>query len=494
MVTHTTPLASTHGLRGAIVSVTALDVVAVRRGVGGPAIAFIGAPAEPPTSMAGSTLYQFGSGSIWIVAPLLAPEAPANGLMGVRVATLRLSVPGPLSMDGTDIIVAPADSATLTLVPAPPDPVSGFVNDGTTTTSSLPAQIEFLIGSSDIGVTALGDASFSTLGTSVALTGGLANVAYDAAAKEIVFVYNSAAPTNFLASGASLSGQAAVLGGQYRLPVAETAPTALGAAVTGGVPTAVVAGGLSWRFGSDAVRLGPAQVLAEQGSLGLRALVDRRSFTDAFTMWTAAGSLGGGRPTSLVFIVPRGAILALVQSAVVEARLLFGAAVQAAIDRPLTVAGKPIVLDRLLASYAVTRTSNNITLNLLGLPRPPDPGLPAPPAPPIEVLAIENALLRTNGVVWLTGALTLDGSQAVAGLLLAGMVLRDLLPTLPDPYVSNDQILQRPMLSAGLLAEIGWSNPAAAGIGFTLATPRTGTAAQEPGFRPAIVGRMGSAA
>src|SRR5207248_5552649 len=64
-------------------------------------------------------------------------------------------------------------------------------------------------------------------------------------------------------------------------------------------------------------------------------------------------------------------------------------------------------------------------------------------------------------------AMTLNNTLAVAGLLVAGMVLRDLLPTLPDPYVSNDPILERQTLSAGLLAEIGWPNPSAVGIGFT---------------------------
>ena len=471
--------ASTNGLAASLHEIDPLTLVALRRGAGGAPIALIGAPADPPKGSAGSTLYHFGAGSIWIAAPLLSAQAPANGFMGVKVASLDLVIPGPpAGPPGADIVLGPADTATLSIVPAARDAATGFVNDGTATTATLPASFDLQLAPAGISVTALADAGFTTLGATVALSGGPAGVGWDGAAQEIVFGYGAAQPATLVAAGASLSGQATTLAGQYRLPVAQAAPNALGAATTGGVPTLVVSAGLSWKFGDHSVRLGPAQVLAEQGALGLRALVNQRSFTDAFTMWTAParGGSGSGRPTSLAFTVPRGAILALVQSAVVEARLVFGAAMQAAIDRPVTVAGTPIVLDRLIADYSVVRAPDTTTLNLLGLSRPPVPGVPLP----VEVLVIENALLRTSGVAWLTAAMTLSGTQAVAGLMVAGMALGDLLPTLPDPYISNDGVLQRPTLNAGLLAEIGWANPAAAGIGFTLLPPSPQPPSHDP--------------
>jgi hypothetical protein len=475
MVTRETPLASRHGLAGSILSVDALALIAVRRGAGGPPIALIGAPADPPVGGAGATRFHFGAGSVWITAPLLAAEAPADGFMGVKVASLDVVVPGPppAGPPGGDIVIGAGDTATLSLIPAPRDPGTGFVNDGTATTATLPASIDLALAPTGISVSALGDASFATLGTTLTLSGGAASVGWDGAAHEIVLGYATAAPALFAVSGASLTGTAATIAGQYRLPVAQAAPESLGAAATGGVPTLVVAAGLAWHFGDHRVRLGPAQVLAEQGLLGLRALIDQRSFVDAFTMWIAPSPDRGGRPTSLTFTVPRGAILALVESATTEARIVFGAAMQAAIDRPLTVAGTPIALDQLLADYAVTRASDKTTLNLLGLPKPPDSSVPppAPLPPPVEVLAIENALLRTNGAVWLTGTMTLADTQAVSGLLVAGMELRDLLPILPDPYVTNDSVFDRPALAAGLLAEIGWSSPASVGIGFTLLPP-----------------------
>jgi len=95
-------------------------------------------------------------------------------------------------------------------------------------------------------------------------------------------------------------------------------------------------------------------------------------------------------------------------------------------------------------SYAVTQTPTETTLSLLGLP------MPVPqPAVTVDVFVIENALLTTTGVAWLSGAMVLTDRQATAGLLVAGLPLLDLLPTLPDPYVSNDRLVQRPNLNAG---------------------------------------------
>ncbi len=465
MITRSTALASGFGLWGSIETVAALAATVVRRGPGGPVIAVIGAPADPPSISSGNTLFHFGPGSVWLASSLLTAQAPADGFMGVKVTGIDLTVPG--SQSGGDIVIGAADIATLSITPGLPNPASGFVNDGTTTSAVLPSQIDFQLAPGGIVVVRLDDATFTTLGTTVTLGGGTNGTAWDGAAREIVLGYTSIDPATFTASGSSIFGQAPTIAGQYRLPVAQATPDALGEAATGGVPTAVVSAGLAWRFGDKPVRLGPAQVLAEQGSLGIRALLVERSFKDAFTMWNAPDTNGNARLTGLTFTVPADAILALAESARVESRLAFGAAMQAAIDRPLTVANTPIALDHLIVDYSVVRTPDTTTLNVLGLP--PPPGGPQPPVP--QVFAIENALLRTDGVVQLNAAMTLNGTQATSGLLIAGMALRDLLPILPDPYVSNDPILQRPRLSAGILAEVGWATPGTPGFGFTLLPP-----------------------
>jgi hypothetical protein len=141
MVTGATALASSHGVPGRLLSVDPIALIAVRRGAGGPAIAYIGAPTAAPVAVNGETRYRFGARSIWITATLLAAAAPSDGFMGVKAAALELLVPGPPPAVPPvgDIVVPPTAVATLRIDPAPPDPAMGFVNDGSTTTGTLPA-------------------------------------------------------------------------------------------------------------------------------------------------------------------------------------------------------------------------------------------------------------------------------------------------------------------------------------------------------------------
>src|SRR5262249_46269757 len=92
MVTRARPLAGSNGLAASILNVEPLTLISVRRGAAGAPIALIGAPADPPKGTAGSTLFHFGAGSIWIAASLLSAQAPPDGFMGVKVASLDLVV------------------------------------------------------------------------------------------------------------------------------------------------------------------------------------------------------------------------------------------------------------------------------------------------------------------------------------------------------------------------------------------------------------------
>ena len=226
MVTRATALASSHGVPGRLLSVDPIALIAVRRGAGGPAIAYIGAPREAPVAVGGKTRYRFGAGSIWITATLLAATAPGDGFMGVKATALELLVPGPppAGPPGGDIVVPPTAVAKLRIDPAPPDPATGFVNDGSATTCTLPAHIDLRLSPSGIDLIGLSDAAFSTLGATVALSGGPAGTAWDADASEIVFSYASATPATFAAAGTSTVGRATTLAGQYRLPVARARP------------------------------------------------------------------------------------------------------------------------------------------------------------------------------------------------------------------------------------------------------------------------------
>ena len=202
--------------------------------------------------------------------------------------------------------------------------------------------------------------------------------------------------------------------------------------------------------------------------MGVRAAIRERGFIDSYTLWTAPGP--PSRPTRLFFRAPAGAVLVLALGASAEQAWVLGASLEAALDRPLSVAGVLPQVSQMFFDYGVERTASGTTLTVFGLPRPLQPGIAVPP-PRVEVFAIENALLRTSGIVWLWGMMALNGNEAEAGLLIAGQALTDLMPALPDPYASSADPLTHLNSPAGLLMEVGWSNATSVGLGFTLLPP-----------------------
>jgi hypothetical protein len=476
MVLSATPAPGENGLTGQILTIAPISFVAIRRGAGGPVIGYLHATR---TSQTGGVprVFTYGPGSLWLTATTFSPQAPANGFMGIAFQSLELSIPGAIISVplGNDILIDPAATLGVSLVPASPGGISGFSNDGTATTVILPATIGFALPPVGVATVQLGDAHVTTCGTTLALGGGSIATNWDAPPGEMVFTYRSTTPATFAASGSTLRGSASMLIGQYRLAVAETTPTALAAAASGGVPCILLSRGLiaTWRDGRT-LGLDTTLLLAQQGNLGVRAAIRQRGFTDGYALWTAPGP--PPKPTRLTFTIPAGAVLVLSLSAAVEAAWVLGASLQAALDRPITVAGVPPKFSQLVFDYGVERTQAGTSLTVFGLPRPPPPVIAVPP-PPVEVFAIENALLRTAGIVWLWGLMSLNGTQANTGLLIAGQVLTDLMPTLPDPYASSVDPLARQSVPAGLLTEIGWASETLVELGFTLLPPLANPAA-----------------
>ena len=473
MALSATPAPGQNGLAGQILKFLPIAFVAIRRGAGGPVIGYLHATR---TSQTGGVVrvFTYGPGSIWLTAGLFSAQAPANGFVGIAFDSLTLTIPGAIISVpiGNDILIDPAATLGVSLVPAALTPAGSFSNDGSATVVALPATIGFSLPPSGLAAVALADAQVTTCGATLALGGGSVATNWDAPPGEMVFTYASTTPAKFVASGSTLRGNADVLMGQYRLPVAQTTPDALGAAATGGMPCILLSRGLTtaWRDGRT-IGLDTTLLLAQPGSLGVRAAIRQRGFADSYTLWTAPAP--PPRPARLNFTIPAGAILVLALSASDEQAWVLGASLEAALDRPLTVAGTPPKVSQMLFDYGVERTAAATTLTVFGLPRPPPPRINVPP-PPVEVFAIENALLRTSGIVWMWGLMALSGNQASTGLLIAGQVLTDLMPTLPDPYASNADPLARKSTPSGLLTEIGWASEAQVEIGFTLLPPPAG--------------------
>jgi hypothetical protein len=427
--------------------------------------------------------YTLGRGSIWIRANLLAAAAPAGSFVGLTIRGGKLIfTPTPVSAGGKLTIPAGgACSVELNLI-APAPPAIGRSKagiDAGKASLSLPDECSFVLQAGKADVKQLGKAKWTLYGQKVdfawdqaeapryepQLASVLVPLTASVAAIEIGLSQSPFARTD---------GKARIAQAGWALPVAmidvNQPPEAAG---TGGIAVNTAPGlTLGWR----GLRSGPAQLAKPWVMLapGLIFIVDAQasdlygrqrlllwkddsskfrsevdlSFTDAFLLIYATATSGNEL---------------LVAQANAEARL----------DRPVDVSGTPFpvrTLSSLLAlGYSDTKQTaflydDNILVDSL------DPAVTWPVEPGKAIsLAIRNALFTVTPVNSLLLFAELRDAETVdKAVLLLGMGLFGLLPTLPDPYAANvgwlrrqnrgDQRFRRPSML--LVAAVTWQKAA----------------------------------
>jgi len=469
----------TLGLPTFVVAALPVDWITIRRGANGPAIALVhaGAPTVG-TGPSGSREYKFGAGSLWIVAKELANQAPLDGLAGMAIASATLIVPPPFtSGSSTEIVVGPFATAELSIAPAAAAPAApGFSNQGSSASLTLPSSMRLSLAPSGAHVIALADATLHIAGQDFHFSGGWSATSFDATTSDLALTYHDVAPHQLVippggSGGVNLAGSAAVTSGAWRLPVAVANPTQLGPLASGGALALGLNKGLSASWGTVAapVKLGTATLMAVNGGITLVTTSQARRFTDTYALWDAERP-GGSPPraTDFTFVAPRGAVILLVASTTTEVVLVSGCHLEAHLDRPLTVQGKPVGLDSLELTYAVERTASSELLFAFGQQGPAALGFPAPQA---EVLALLNALVYTAGMSGLLAVVRLSGGRGRAGVVIMAGGASRLLPTLPDPYASS---IARPLqlpLNSQLIAFVLWTDPADSTLAFAFDFP-----------------------
>jgi hypothetical protein len=471
------------GLPTFIVRAQPLQWITIRRGANGPVLALIhaGAPVVSP-SPGGGREYNFAGGSLWLVANLLAASAPASGFAGIAITSATLDIPPPFVAGSADeIVIGASVTAALGIVPAPASAAPpGFSNQGSSAVVTLPARLGLALAPGGVQVTALEDAALFLEGQNFLFSGGWSSTSFDGVLNYIALAYHAVTPQQLsfppgAGGSVQISGTAAVTGCSWRLPVSLSDPTQLGPAASGGMLDLALRTGLAATWGTleAPVPLGAAQLQAEYGGFWLTTTSAARRLDDTYSLWD------GRRPPSLppratyvTFVASPGAGMRIVETTTIEAVIVAGCRIEAHLDRPLTVQGKPLGLAPLEITFVVERTSAGELLSIFGQPGTPGLGFP-PPQP--EVVALANALFYTLGVQGLFGMIRLAGARGVAGELFFESPATRVLPTLPDPYATS---FARPLplpASSELLALVAWSDPANAALSFELDLPTGGS-------------------
>jgi hypothetical protein len=262
----------------------------------------------------------------------------------------------------------------------------------------------------------------------------------------------------------------------WALPIAIAPPAQLGAASGAGALALYTGPGLQsdWRGRKGPfVALGPAIVLAEVDRLAVIAQTAKGpGSTEALHLWKTDGPNAEVR---LRFDRTRFRYESLAGS--IDALLTTGS-LEAAADRPVAVSGRRFSLrsNLSLAVFFDDATTSNVLVEAL---------LQPPPNLEVTALAMKNALLTIQppALLVLVGRRTAaDDEQLQTGTFVLFYRLLRFTFTLPDPYVTNQQLPARfagrttelasnAASSLQLISIVQWTTPATPQLRFLLLAP-----------------------
>jgi hypothetical protein len=405
-----------------------------------------------------SRRYNLAGSSFWMRANLLDPGAPAGSYIGLRISGGHIRFnPPPIESNGKLTIPAGGQSTVqlhLAAPAAPADPPNQAGADATQAKLTLPKTLSFSLAAGHITITQLGDAGWRLYDQDIDFSWkqGPAPV-YEPLLQALVIPMTAAPPQmNVLASQspfAKPAGQAAIQRAGWILPVAAidvTNPTE--AAGIGGLAIQGSQGlTLGWRGLRDGpirlpnpwVALWPGLVLiADLHASNLNAHQHFRLWKDSDSKFRSELNLRYTDSFPVIYAAAATGSEILLAAVDAEARL----------DRPVDVTGTPLPVHSLGSLLLLTYTDTRQDVffyedNILTDSLDPRATWPVEPGEAIS-LAIRNALFTITPVNSLFLFAELRNEEMVErGILLLGMGLYGLLPTLPDPYAANVSWLRR---------------------------------------------------
>jgi hypothetical protein len=410
----------------------------------------VGAP-SPATSL------PLGPGSVWFLATLLVPGAPAGSFCGFRISGGTLTASAPITLQSGVYVVPAAATLTLQATLAPPAPGSGSPGaDLTTASIDLPTTITITFTQTAATITALADAHLTLYGTTLTITWpqhtaqlvpNLPLILVPGQSDIDSFAFASVKSTMFVPSG---SAKITAIG--WALPIATTTIATLGDASGAGSILLGLAAGASATcavrgqapVGGWEITIDPTQLFVLIGGVGSANQV-------TYTLWP--GLPPATLHASVTWSNPAGFLASFLAMPGSETLSLGGQAT-AHLDRPMAADGGafPIGGNGVL-SQAANASMTRTTIVAAS---------PTPATLAQYGLALKNALIgiRAPKQFLITGP-TSGTTFASADVALLFDELW-LLPTLPDPYAANFDL---PVLlrqeqdgGAGLLAAaVIWS-------------------------------------
>lgn len=377
-------------------------------------------------------------GSVWLATRLLDGAAPPQCFTSLRVEGGTLQFDAPVLISSDELVISPSAGFTLTLdlSPVEPPPGTGPGGDARASQVKLPNRVGFRFDASGARVMAVADGGATLYGTALvvsAATGPL-QVEYLADHNRLAVAMTAdRADVEILGVKSTLAqpqGKALLTRTAWGLPAAVTDANHLGEASGDSVLMFWLDDGLSmtWNTQPDPLPLGKLVLSLDPSRLSLVA-------ANAVTSYIhKVFNLAAGKAAErLALRWEQKSPISFISQASGSETLALEAQLNLRVGNPVDLAGEPLPLraekanlfliqdaggDRLMIQAQVDR---DLLQRVVGL-------------------GLVNGVLITHFPNLLAIVAAYQDDKLLSGLILMRFPLRQVIPTLPDPYASNTGI------------------------------------------------------
>ena len=397
--------------------------------------------------------YKLSAGSVWLRSQLITASAPAGAYTGLKITGGEINFKNPVTISGGTLIISGSDTCELLLDLDQPidNPAmdSSTGDDAKNQTLQLPQKVKIICSVSGVTFSEAGDMTLETYGSAYKFTKDNYAPSFEPILNRILIpfigtVSNFSAPIVKSASF-QLSETAPIIGNYWSLPVTVSAINLLGDAAGIGAIAIKTKPGLKadWRnLDKGPAQLNTTYIMSEPGRIAITATqAASGKAAQKYELWEENNPTKKVRSVVDLQYGKQFIVLYNCLSAGNETLILLNAAMQARVDRPVTADKNRLKINALSASvvffeikdqFWIYLIAQNMMQQLIAAPK-------ATGITPIS-FALSNALIKTTPIddFYLLGKLATQ-NEIDGGTVAMNCPMYLLLPSLPDPYVTNYQ-------------------------------------------------------
>ncbi|MEP6584386.1 MAG: hypothetical protein ABJA90_08960, partial [Ginsengibacter sp.] len=403
-------------------------------------------------------------GSVWINAHALSPSAPIDRFVGLKVKGGTINLDALPFLQGAQVTVASNININiaLQLEQKADDNVtvaSPYGKDARNAQYTLPDAFNFTLNGNSKNITAISDASCNMYGQPVQFNwAGNQSALYEAPLSRILIPWNTDVDTFTISSCDSpfciVSGSAAIKQSWWALPAAAIDINAPLEADSSGAVLIQCDTGLrvAWSgMKEEDLILSAPYLLGEPGRIGNTDLVsDGLGASQHLDLWKDKIN-PHGTSVDLLFLKEAPFIFNTLSKGDELLFTLCNANVNA--DRPVKVNGEPFEIRSKNSLFALGANASFRLIYLYDDNIIWDNTIPGNNVPPLKLnsIALENALFTVSPVngCLLFGECDDQWKKVTTGNLFLTFGMYSYLPTLPDPYIANLNVLLRQFVRGG---------------------------------------------